>query len=403
MLEEGQRITSKNRPKFLEELDEEKAIDFLNNNLLNGKILFRNDAIIEELGKRKVKEAIPLLIKILESRAYPEEYSSRVKIITIRALAEIGDERVIEPLINTLKYYHTFLRTEAVIALGKLGDKRAVEPLIELLDLNQGDDYFVDYFEVIAALGLLADERAIEPLLNFQKRKRDEKLHDLPELEIQWITIALGQIGENSKSQPLIDALKTVDYETSRYIAEALGEIRCKEAIIPLLDYISKESNLEIYAFWEVFETLEKLGAIKQIKQQIILDFCEELDLEVENKNKKRVYFSEKYDLGLIFLKWALLNPLYVDELNMQLLNLSPKDIDLVVISHSHWDHCGGLARLLYLNSKLKVYVPKSFSKHLKEEIEKRADIYEVRKSTDINSEIYTTGEIEGSFISGKT
>ena len=88
---------------------------------------------------------------------------------------------------------------------------------------------------------------------------------------------------------------------------------------------------------------------------------------------------------------------------NMQLLNLSPKDIDLVVISHSHWDHCGGLARLLYLNSKLKVYVPKSFSKHLKEEIEKRADIYEVRKSTDINSGIYTTGEIEGSFISGKT
>ncbi len=88
---------------------------------------------------------------------------------------------------------------------------------------------------------------------------------------------------------------------------------------------------------------------------------------------------------------------------NMQLLNLSPKDIDLVVISHSHWDHCGGLARLLHLNNKFKVYVPKSFSKHLKEEIKKRANIYEVQKSTEIYPGIYTTGEIEGSVITDKT
>ena len=87
---------------------------------------------------------------------------------------------------------------------------------------------------------------------------------------------------------------------------------------------------------------------------------------------------------------------------NMELLGIDPKDIDLVVISHSHWDHCGGLARLLHLNNKLKVYIPKSFSKHLKKEIKKRSDTYEISKASEICPEVYTTGEIEGSLPIGK-
>jgi len=88
---------------------------------------------------------------------------------------------------------------------------------------------------------------------------------------------------------------------------------------------------------------------------------------------------------------------------NMKLLGINPKDIDLVVISHSHWDHCGGLARLLNLNPNLKAYIPHSFSKHLKEEIKKRSDIYEISSSGEICPGVYTTGEIEGSLPIGKT
>jgi len=87
---------------------------------------------------------------------------------------------------------------------------------------------------------------------------------------------------------------------------------------------------------------------------------------------------------------------------NMQLLGLTPQDIDLVVISHSHWDHCGGLARLLNLNPNLKTYIPQSFSKHQKEEIKKRSDAYEISKSGEICPGVYTTGEIEGSLPAGK-
>jgi len=83
---------------------------------------------------------------------------------------------------------------------------------------------------------------------------------------------------------------------------------------------------------------------------------------------------------------------------NMQILGINLRDIDFVVLSHNHWDHCGGLARLLNLNRDLKVYVPASFSKHLKKEIKKRANIfYEVQGLTKICPGVFTTGEIEGS------
>jgi len=87
---------------------------------------------------------------------------------------------------------------------------------------------------------------------------------------------------------------------------------------------------------------------------------------------------------------------------NMKLLGINPQDIDLVVVSHSHWDHCGGLAQLLNLNPNLKTYIPHSFSEHLKGEIKKRSDSYEVDKSVEICPKVYTTGEIEGSSLTGK-
>jgi 7,8-dihydropterin-6-yl-methyl-4-(beta-D-ribofuranosyl)aminobenzene 5'-phosphate synthase len=50
---------------------------------------------------------------------------------------------------------------------------------------------------------------------------------------------------------------------------------------------------------------------------------------------------------------------------NMAALDLSPKSVDLVFLSHPHWDHTGGLDSVLEVNPAATVVVHEGFSKHL--------------------------------------
>ncbi len=79
---------------------------------------------------------------------------------------------------------------------------------------------------------------------------------------------------------------------------------------------------------------------------------------------------------------------------NMNCLGFNPEKIDIVVISHYHWDHCGGLPQILRIDKKVDVYVPKYFSTHLKSEIKYRANLIEVLEPTNICEDVYTTGEL---------
>ena len=52
---------------------------------------------------------------------------------------------------------------------------------------------------------------------------------------------------------------------------------------------------------------------------------------------------------------------------NMKQLKINPKDIDIVVLSHNHWDHTGGLKGFLEANeNKAKIYQPREFSEPTK-------------------------------------
>ncbi|MGZ7136148.1 MAG: MBL fold metallo-hydrolase [Methanobacterium sp.] len=79
---------------------------------------------------------------------------------------------------------------------------------------------------------------------------------------------------------------------------------------------------------------------------------------------------------------------------NMKIAGVNPEEIDKIVISHSHWDHIGGLNQVLNNAKGIQVYTLKSFSKNLKNEIKRYATIIEISNQKKIGENIWTTGEL---------
>lgn len=178
-------------------------------------------------------EVVKTLVEAMNTNELPRD--------EVRALAKIGDNRVIEPLITALRieddkiFHDAFygllkigkaavkpliarledesLRQSAAWLLGAIGDKRAVKPLINVLNAQEAQVRVI----VIAALGDLRDKRAVEPL--------KQSLNDEDEWIRRAVIISLGQIGEKNTLPVIVSALDDTSRVVQLSAAEVLAEL----------------------------------------------------------------------------------------------------------------------------------------------------------------------------------
>jgi len=79
---------------------------------------------------------------------------------------------------------------------------------------------------------------------------------------------------------------------------------------------------------------------------------------------------------------------------NMSALDLDPQSIDVVVLSHIHGDHTGGLMGLLATGTRPLVYVPVSFPARFKAQLRELVEVCEVDETQEILPGIHSTGEM---------
>ncbi len=241
------------------------------------------------IEKLKAKGKVKGLIKAL---SYED---SIVRRFAVKALAEIGDFRALEPLITALQDKDYRVSAAAATALSQIGSP-AVEPLIAAL---KGNDYRVRKAAAIA-LGQIGSP-AVESLItalqdkNYHVRKAAATTLDnlgwQPDQDengaLYWIAkekwdrciqigspaveplitalkdgnpnaaIALGQIGAVQAVEPLITALKDGNSDVRQAAATALGHIGDVQAVEPLITALNDDNS---YVCAAAATALDNLG-----------------------------------------------------------------------------------------------------------------------------------------------
>lgn len=82
---------------------------------------------------------------------------------------------------------------------------------------------------------------------------------------------------------------------------------------------------------------------------------------------------------------------------NMEKMNIDPKWISTIIISHIHGDHVGGLKGFLEKNNNVTVFIPSSFPNSIRDMItNQKAKFVKVSESRKISNFIFSTGELYG-------
>jgi 7,8-dihydropterin-6-yl-methyl-4-(beta-D-ribofuranosyl)aminobenzene 5'-phosphate synthase len=85
---------------------------------------------------------------------------------------------------------------------------------------------------------------------------------------------------------------------------------------------------------------------------------------------------------------------------NMRALGLDPKAIEIVVLSHIHGDHVGGLASLLSVNPEVTVYLPQDFPASFKSQVRQAgATVVEVNEPLELLPGLWSTGQMGSGLV----
>ncbi|MEA3392130.1 MAG: MBL fold metallo-hydrolase [Candidatus Marinimicrobia bacterium] len=76
---------------------------------------------------------------------------------------------------------------------------------------------------------------------------------------------------------------------------------------------------------------------------------------------------------------------------NMKSMELDPKAVDTVFVSHNHFDHIGGLAAFLHENPDVDIYVPESLRG-----VRRARNVVHVNEPIAITNMLYSSGELKG-------
>ncbi len=80
---------------------------------------------------------------------------------------------------------------------------------------------------------------------------------------------------------------------------------------------------------------------------------------------------------------------------NMAELGMEPSDVDVVVLSHAHWDHTGGLAVFLDVHSAVTVYLLESFPDEIGDDSRSRgADVIKASGPIELCPGAMLSGEM---------
>jgi uncharacterized protein (DUF885 family)/metal-dependent hydrolase (beta-lactamase superfamily II) len=82
---------------------------------------------------------------------------------------------------------------------------------------------------------------------------------------------------------------------------------------------------------------------------------------------------------------------------NLAQLGLDPEKVDMVILSHEHGDHTGGLISLLQTGVQPVLYVPSGFPSSYKNLLRARSELVEVEGPIEILPGLHSTGELHTS------